>query len=132
MDLDLHKLSDLIKQLPKPFIIAGDSNSHNTLWGSQRTNGRGKILNEIFKNPNILLLNNTQPTYYNITNGSFSAIDLSLCSASIGHRFKWEVSEDLYNCDHFPILLEIPSLNQSYQNVSRKLFVYVLKQLHLK
>ena len=122
MDLDLHKLSDLIKQLPKPFIIAGDFNSHNTLWGSQRTNGRGKILNEILKDPDILLLNNTQPTYLNNTNGSFSAIDFSLCSASIGHRLKWEVLEDLYDSDHFPILMKSRALIQiiSTRNQNRK------------
>ena len=120
VDLDLQKLSDLIKQLPKPFIIAGDFNSHNTLWGSQRTNGRGKILHEILNDPDILLLNNTQSTYFNITNGSFSAIDLSLCSASIGHRLKWEVLEDLYDSDHFPILMEIPSLNPNNFNQEPK------------
>ena len=36
---DLHSLLD---QLPKPFLLMGDFNAHNTLWGGNRTDVRGK------------------------------------------------------------------------------------------
>ena len=61
-----------------------------------------------------MLLNNSQSTHFNIANSTFSAIDLSLSSASIGRRLNWNVLEDLYNSDHFAIINEIPSLNQNY------------------
>lgn len=31
----------IIGQLPEPFVIAGDFNAHNTLWGSSKTDLRG-------------------------------------------------------------------------------------------
>ena len=34
-----------------------------------------------------------------------SAIDVTICSPSIVDRFEWNVSEDLYSSDHFPILI---------------------------
>ena len=33
MPVDLKKLDHLMEQLPKPFILMGDFNSHHTLWG---------------------------------------------------------------------------------------------------
>ena len=35
------ELEDLIQQLSKPFILMGDFNSHNQIWGSRDTNERG-------------------------------------------------------------------------------------------
>ena len=31
-NLSLGNLENIIEQLPKPFILVGDFNSHNTLW----------------------------------------------------------------------------------------------------
>ncbi|XP_033226041.1 uncharacterized protein LOC117178721 [Belonocnema kinseyi] len=98
-DLCIGDLKNLILKLPRPFVLLGDFNSHNTLRGSKRTDQRGKILD-------------TGPTYFNVANGSFSSIDLSICSASLGHRLKWEVLENLYNSDHFPILIKLTSPHQ--------------------
>ena len=39
--LDEVKLTRIFSQLPKPFIITGDFNSHNILWGSHKTDTRG-------------------------------------------------------------------------------------------
>ena len=44
--IDTKKLDHLIDQLPKPFILMGDFNSHHTLWGSKDTNDRGRIIEE--------------------------------------------------------------------------------------
>ena len=45
--------------------------------------------------------------HFNISNASFSSIDLSFYSASISHRLDWEAKNDLYDSDHFPIKLEL-------------------------
>ena len=37
-------LDDLVPQLPSPFILLGDFNSHNILWGSKDINDKGIIL----------------------------------------------------------------------------------------
>ena len=39
-----NELNNLIEQLPKPFILMGDFNSHKIIWGSKTTNKRGQIL----------------------------------------------------------------------------------------
>ena len=36
------ELNNLIEQLPRPFIIQGDFNSHNEIWGSKKTDKKGK------------------------------------------------------------------------------------------
>ena len=36
------ELNKLIEQLPKPFVIMGDFNSHNEIWGSKKTDKRAK------------------------------------------------------------------------------------------
>ncbi|GFT92371.1 putative RNA-directed DNA polymerase from transposon X-element [Trichonephila clavipes] len=51
-------LNDLIDQLPAPFVILGDFNGYSTLWGSVKTNHRGR-----------------------------------------------QIEQDLYNSDHFPVVL---------------------------
>ena len=43
-DVSSNDLEDLIRQLPKPFILLGDFNSHNPLWGSNSQDHRGKRL----------------------------------------------------------------------------------------
>ena len=39
-----NELNNLIEQLPKPFILMGDFNSYNIIWGSKTTNKRDWIL----------------------------------------------------------------------------------------
>jgi hypothetical protein len=40
--LSLTQLKHLADQLPTPFIIMGDFNGHNPLWGSKTTTDKGK------------------------------------------------------------------------------------------
>lgn len=105
--LSLEKLSDLIKQLPKPFIILGDFNSHNPLWGSKKSDNRGKIIEKWIEHNDLFLLNNMQPTHFNSSYRSFSNIDLSLCNPSIAPTISRWTNKDLQGSDHFPIQLLI-------------------------
>ena len=36
------ELNNLIEQLPRHFMIMGDFNSHNEIWGSKKTDKKGK------------------------------------------------------------------------------------------
>ena len=51
---------DLI-QLPKHFILMGDFNSHNQIWGSRDTNERGCTIENFMNKNNLCLLNNNTP-----------------------------------------------------------------------
>lgn len=76
-------LVDLIDQLPSPFLITGDLNSYNCLWGSKLTNKQGRMIENILDEHNLILLNTGLDTHYISASGTFSAIDLSFCSPSI-------------------------------------------------
>ena len=56
-------LEDLINQLPLPFVIAGDFNSHNTLWGCNKLDHHGKLVEDIFTKRNLYILNDHPHTF---------------------------------------------------------------------
>ena len=39
-----HDLENLINQLPRPYLLLGDYNSHSKLWGCLDTNDKGEII----------------------------------------------------------------------------------------
>ena len=42
--LSSQDLDDLVPQLPSPFILLGDFNGHNIIWGSKDINDKDKII----------------------------------------------------------------------------------------
>lgn len=101
---DLKKVTE---QLSKPFIITGDFNGHNCIWGSDHTDARGRCIEEFIGEENINLLNTGSPTHFHIYTGKSTAIDLSLGSPSISHLLNWRSCEQLYSSDHYPQVIEI-------------------------
>ena len=53
--LSLQQLKKLTDQLPSPFIIMGDFNGHNPLWGSKTTNDKGKKLEDFLSQEGLCL-----------------------------------------------------------------------------
>lgn len=100
-------LENIIKQLPTPFIITGDFNSHNIIWGSQNTDNRVKVTEKILENENLVLLNSMEPTRINPINGNLSNIDLTFSNASLAQRLDWSVSNNITSSDHFPIVIQL-------------------------
>ena len=56
-NLLLYDLNHIIHQLPKPFILLGDFNGRNTIWKSNHTDIRGKIMEKFLENDQLILLN---------------------------------------------------------------------------
>ncbi|KAI5735926.1 hypothetical protein M8J77_024290 [Diaphorina citri] len=111
-------LTAIKNQLPSPFIIVGDFNAHNPLWGSLTRSNEGKEVERFILNHSDLnLLNTGEATHFNLSYCTESAIDLSFCSSSIYPDLKWSVTDDLCFSDHFPILLThdfpVPNVNAS-------------------
>ncbi|KAL4092398.1 hypothetical protein QTP88_026901 [Uroleucon formosanum] len=102
-------IDNIIKQLPKPFVLLGDFNSHSAFWGSEITDARDKSLEKILDNDTIALLNNGEPTRLNPSNGRLSTIDLSFSSVSIAQRISWSVLHEIYESDHLPIIMSLLS-----------------------
>ena len=114
-NITLKDLENLTKQLPKPFIITGDFNSHHTLWYGREPNARGKILADfILENDNINIIDKNEHTYEEHRNdGSIytSHIDLTLVTPDLQPDLNWTTLDDNGGSDHIPILIEI---NKSY------------------
>ena len=115
--IDIKKLDRLIDQLPKPFILMGDFNSHHTLWGCSDINDKGRSIEDFMTGHDLLLLNDKSSTYLHPATGSYSSLDLTICSPEIFPAFNWKVVDDLHGSDHFPIQVsEVgPSVQQRWK-----------------
>lgn len=97
------QLNNLVRQLPEPVIFMGDLNASNTEWGSLLTNARGHMIQQFCCDNGLVVLNDGSHTRISFSNGKTSAIDLTLVSWQIASQVSWEVDEDSYGSDHFPI-----------------------------
>ena len=95
----------LIRQFSLPFIITGDYNVHHVSWGGNYNDARGKTISEFATKNNLLILNNTEPTYLH-SNRKFTHIDLTLISNQIAHQYSWSTYHDLMDSNHYPILIK--------------------------
>ena len=105
-NITISDFDSLISQLHSPYIILGDINAHNILWGSGQTDTRGRLIERILNTYGLCILNDNSPTYLHPANGVYTNIDLSFCDPSIYLDFTgWGVHSDLCGSDHFPILI---------------------------
>lgn len=100
------ELEGLIDALPHPYILVGDFNAHNTLWGDSRCDSRGRIIEQILLSSGACVLNRKQPTYYSIAHNTYSSIDLSVASPTLVPLLEWNVIMNPYGSDHFPVCLK--------------------------
>ena len=101
-----YDIENIIMQLPKPFVLLGDFNAHNPIWGSKGINQRGKTLENQLVKSAICLYNDNTPTHIDPSNLSTSQLDLSFCDPSIYPNFSWKVHDSLLGSDHFPTILQ--------------------------
>ena len=100
-------LTCLIHQLPTPFVVCGEFNGHSITWGCDKNNSRGDRIYDFITDINVCLLNDGSYTYLHPATGTFTAIDLSLCSLKIRMDIDFMVESDTYDSDHFPIVVNI-------------------------
>lgn len=101
--LSTSEFESLVNELPEPFILVGDLNAHNKLWGSGRTDARGRLIEHFLVSSGACLFNKKQPTYYNITHNTYSHIDLAIGSAVLFPLVEWQVEKNPLGSDHFPV-----------------------------
>ena len=73
------ELNNLIEQLSRSFVIMGDFNSHNEIWGSKKTDKKGKVIESLLNQHQLCMYNNKPNTYLHPATGTYSAIDLTIC-----------------------------------------------------
>jgi hypothetical protein len=81
------------------FVWCGTYSHGNKL--SHCFSSSNSIIILVFLNKNSNTIHNTNPA-----TGTFSAIDLSMCSPSLFWDFDWKVHDDLCSSDHFPTCLQ--------------------------
>ena len=104
--LQSQTLDSLLEQLPPPYLLLGDFNGHNVLWGCNKNNPRGEIIENFITTNDLCLMNDKSYIYLHPATGSFSTLDLSLCHPSLLLDFDWSVCEEQHGSDHFPIVIE--------------------------
>ena len=91
------------------------------------------MIENVIKDHELCLWNDGNPTCIHPATGSFSAIDLSICSPSLFMDFNWVVHDDLCGSDHFPTFLNYDGLmvaqplNIHPDGISKKLIGMNLK-----
>ena len=58
-----HDLENLINQLPRPYLLLDDFNSHSKLWGCLDTNDKGEIIENFIAEKDLCLTINNQLIY---------------------------------------------------------------------
>ena len=100
-------LLDLFQQLPSPFLVLGDFNGRHSAWGDILGNHRGDMIASLIEHEDLSILNTGEPTHFHVQTGTFSMIDLSICSSNCYLDFAWRVNEDTHTPDHFPIIITV-------------------------
>lgn len=104
----------IINQLNTPYILVGDFNSHNTIWNSNYTNARGRLMENLLDEH--VLLNDGSPTYFCSSTNTFSAIDLTLCTPRLATKLTWRtIPEMSFGGGHIPIII-VHELDEQYKN----------------
>ena len=114
------KVFDILQSEKLEFIIMGDLNARSTLWGADKNNLNGDILDNIILDHNCLIVNNKESTYINFNGNSKGILDYCIVSTKLYDKFdKFEVlhNEDM-TTDHLPCLI-IFQLNNNTHNKPR-------------
>ena len=119
--LKSEQLTSLLQQLPSPYMLVGDFNGHNVLWGCNDNDPRGELIEDFITRNDICLMNDKSNTYLDSGKGTFSSLDLSLCHPSLYLDYDWSVCEDQRGSDHFPILIESVQTHDEAHNPKWKL-----------
>lgn len=129
----IRELEDLIAQVPKPFMIAGDMNGRHKDFLSLYTNKQGELIRDFIDRNNLVVQNDNKITRPGIISVG-AMIDLVLVSADIASIFEVETSEDTHTSDHCYLnittmrkLYEIRTQNYNFKKADWKKFTENVK-----
>lgn len=89
-------------------VWCGDFNAHSTLWGSDRTDANGLIIEEYIEDKGLVCINDGRGTRYDCVRNKESVIDLTMTSNEMAGITAWEVlKKTLMGSDHYPIVTKI-------------------------
>ena len=88
------ELSRLMAELPPPVLLLGDFNAHNSAWGGESTDSRGRLLETFVHNESLCVLNTGTRTHLTLPSGRTSVLDLSIVSPQLAPLFMWRVGDE--------------------------------------
>ena len=88
-------------------LIVGDFNSHNSLWGSDKTNKNGRLIEDFVFRNDLVIRNDGSGTRLDPHSDKTSCLDLSMISFSLAGNCTWNVMPDRLGGDNFPIFIDI-------------------------
>ena len=59
-------LHEIVNQLRTPFLLLGDLNGHNFIWGSDDVNDKGRIIEKFINKNSLCLYNKKTSTYLHV------------------------------------------------------------------
>lgn len=118
--ISLNQWKLLLTFVENPFILVGDFNAHHQAWGSARTDLKGKILNELSDDLNLINLNDGAPTLLLPPESEQSVIDVAFCSEELASVSRSTTIDDTLGSNHFPILINISNLRPRQSGSTRR------------
>ena len=114
---DLETLEHLDKHiLNTEFVLTGDFNAHNFIWGSSKTDSHGRAVEDWVSKHGLVLHNDGSSTRVDLGRGCFTCIDLTITSPKLASELGWQVTDDNLGSDHFPILISMTRSNENFKN----------------
>ena len=105
--VDEAEIGQIIDILREPVILRVDFNGHNTVWGNMNSDRRGKMLEAIFREKQLNIMNNGSATH---TSGTVYRVSrrhyLTVVSPGLTADMSWKVLPSPLSSDHYPILLD--------------------------
>jgi ribonuclease HI len=97
------KKHDIEKIFPKKrSIFVGDFNAHSMLWGSHKIDSKGKIIEEIVSENNLVVLNTGQITCIaSKQSNKHSVLDLSITSQDLALNARHNVTNSSMGSNHY-------------------------------
>lgn len=102
-------------------IFIGDFNSHNTNWNCEKNDSNGLRLEESIDKSDLILHNDNSLTHLDIKTNKKSNIDLIFSTIDLAHKLNFEVCDELWGSDHFPIFINIGIEKEQYAKMSFKI-----------
>lgn len=107
----------VISSIPSPIFMMGDFNAHHSSWGSNRDDLFGLSILEMVDDHNLCIMNSGSPTRRAFPHQNpNSAVDLTICSASLASVLSWNILTHTFGSDHFPIIINISDRVNPSQN----------------
>lgn len=91
-----------LNNLPSPKIIMGDFNAHGENWGNAYTDRRGRLMDEVFVDDGLNVVNDGTATHI-----SGTVLDLTAVSPILETELLWQVVSSPRSSDHHPVMITL-------------------------